>query len=318
MSNNEIPLIYRVTEWISHTGQFEVLIAAADAESFSAAAQRLGISQPSLSELIRRIEREIGALLFERTTRSVKLTPEGRHAAAVAREIVRDFKRALERLASRSNDRHGRISIAALPSIACAVLPAVIEVFRCEHPGIDVALHDIQHERALAMVIEGTVDTAVTSNLLHTTIWRSQRSALMSRIWCAEAMTRWRDRHPCDGAICADGLSSGSPRFRRFDASPTRPSCRLKSPSNRATRLSNSTAIALVEAGLGVTALPSLTFSMFKGRKLAMRPLVQPRLRRNVGFVTFAGRTMPDFTDALLQAIRHGLLQELQIQSHQA
>ena len=78
------------------------------------------------------------------------------------------------------------------------------------------------------------------------------------------------------------------------------------------------TAVALVEAGLGVTALPSLTFSMFKGRKLAVRPLVQPRLRRNVGFVTFAGRTLPGFTDALLQAIRHGLLQELQIQSHRA
>ena len=116
--------------------QFEILIAAADAESFSAAAQRLGISQPSLSKSIRRIEREIGALLFKRTTRSVKLTPEGRHAAAVAREIVRDFKRALERLASRSNNKQGRISIAALPSIACAVLPAVIEVFRREHSGM--------------------------------------------------------------------------------------------------------------------------------------------------------------------------------------
>ena len=59
------------------------------------------------------------------------------------------------------------------------------------------------------------------------------------------------------------------------------------------------TAIALVEAGLGVTALPSLTFSMFKGRNLAVRPLVQPRLRRNVGFVTFSGRTMPGFASAL-------------------
>ena len=81
--------------------QFEILIAAAEAGSFSAAAQRLKISQPSLSESIRRIEREIGARLFERTTRSLKLTPEGRHAASVARDAVRDFRHALERLASR-------------------------------------------------------------------------------------------------------------------------------------------------------------------------------------------------------------------------
>src|SRR4029079_10807305 len=97
--------------------QFEILIAAAESESFSAAAHRLGISQPSLSESIRRIEREIGARLFERTTRSLKLTDQGRAAAAVAREAVRDFKRALERLASSTRERQGRITIAALPSI---------------------------------------------------------------------------------------------------------------------------------------------------------------------------------------------------------
>ena len=299
--------------------QFEVLIAAADAESFSAAAQRLGISQPSLSESIRRIEREIGALLFERTTRSVKLTPEGRHAAAVAREIVRDFKRALERLASRSNDRHGRISIAALPSIACAVLPAVIEVFRCEHPGIDVALHDVQHERALAMVIEGTADTAVTLKPApHDDLAFTEIGSDVAHLVCRsddplarQKSVRWRDLRGRPFI----GFTQISSVRRITDAAFVQAEVAIE-PRYQVEQIP--TAIALVEAGLGVTALPSLTFSMFKGRKLAMRPLVQPRLRRNVGFVTFAGRTMPDFTDALLQAIRHGLLQELQIQSHQA
>jgi LysR family transcriptional regulator, carnitine catabolism transcriptional activator len=142
--------------------QFEILVAAAEAESFSAAAQRLGISQPSLSESIRRIEVEIGTRLFERTTRSIKLTAEGRHVADVARDIVRDFKHGLARLASRGNNRQGRIRIAALPSIAVAVLPAVIEVFRRVHPGIDIDLHDVLHERALVLLIEGTADIAVT------------------------------------------------------------------------------------------------------------------------------------------------------------
>ena len=138
--------------------QLEVLVAAADSESFSAAAQRLGISQPSLSESIRRIEREIGASLFERTTRSLKLTEDGRHAASVAREAVRDFKAALERLASRGAGRQGRIAVAALPSIACAVLPAAIQAFAREHPAVDIVLHDVQHERAVQMVTEGAVD----------------------------------------------------------------------------------------------------------------------------------------------------------------
>src|SRR5262245_7984303 len=124
--------------------QFEVLIAAADADSFSAAAQRLGISQPSLSESIRRIERELGIRLFDRTTRSVKLSAEGRHVVAVAREIVRDFRRALERLAAHTQEAQGRITVAALPSVACAALPAALGDLRREHPAVEVVIHDVQ------------------------------------------------------------------------------------------------------------------------------------------------------------------------------
>jgi DNA-binding transcriptional LysR family regulator len=70
--------------------QMEILVAAAEAATVSAAAKKLGISQPSLSESVSRIERG-WPLLFERTTRSLKLTEEGRRAAAIARELVQDF-----------------------------------------------------------------------------------------------------------------------------------------------------------------------------------------------------------------------------------
>ena len=70
--------------------QMEILVAAAEAATFSAAAKKLDISQPSLSESVSRIERG-WPLLFERTTRSLKLTEEGRRAAAIARELVQDF-----------------------------------------------------------------------------------------------------------------------------------------------------------------------------------------------------------------------------------
>jgi DNA-binding transcriptional LysR family regulator len=141
--------------------QFEILVTAAESESFSAAAQHLRISQPSLSESIRRIERELGTKLFERTTRSLKLTPEGRRVTAVAREIVRDFKRALDRL-SRGNAQSSRIAVAALPSIACAVIPRTLDDFSRSHPGIGVIFHDVQHERALRLLTEGIDDLAIT------------------------------------------------------------------------------------------------------------------------------------------------------------
>src|SRR3712207_5741036 len=109
--------------------QLELLVAAAEAETFTKAAQGVGISQPSLSETIARVEEELGARLFDRTGRSVTLTAEGHHAVAVAREVVRDFHQALANMADRMQGIRGRIIVAALPSVACAVLPRTLNRF---------------------------------------------------------------------------------------------------------------------------------------------------------------------------------------------
>ena len=73
----------------------------------------------------------------------------------------------------------------------------------------------------------------------------------------------------------------------------------------------NRTGQPWVEAGLGVTALPSLTFAMFKGGSLAVRPLIEPVMRRHVGFVTRAQRILPAFAADLKRTIRERLRHEL-------
>jgi LysR family carnitine catabolism transcriptional activator len=293
--------------------QFEILVTAAESESFSAAAQHLRISQPSLSESIRRIERELGTKLFERTTRSLKLTPEGRRVTAVAREIVRDFKRALDRL-SRGNAQSSRIAVAALPSIACAVIPRTLDDFSRSHPGIGVIFHDVQHERALRLLTEGIVDLAITlkpprqddlafeeiaADAAHLVCRRDDPLARRKSV-------RWRDLE--DRSFI--GFTSISSVRRVTDAAFVQSEMAVEA---RYEVEQIPTAIALVEAGLGVTALPSLTFSMLRGRNLAVVPLVEPRLRRNVGFVTFAARTLPPGTDTFMEFLRRHLMHVLKI-----
>jgi LysR family transcriptional regulator, carnitine catabolism transcriptional activator len=299
--------------------QLEILIAAAESESFSATAQRLGISQPSLSESIRRLEREIGAPLFERTTRSLKLTAEGRSAAAVAREAVRDFRRALDRLASRTGDRQGRITIAALPSVACAALPAALLDFKREHSGVEIAVHDVQHERALLLVNEGIADLAVTIKpAQHDDLAFDEIASDVAHLVCRNdhplarrKRVRWRDL----SGLPFIGITRISSVRRLTDAAFVHAEIAID-PRYEVEQIPS--AVALVEAGLGVTALPSLTFPMFKGRNLAVRPLIEPRLRRNVGFVTLAGRTLPSHCDALMRAIRQHLLGQLRARTSQA
>lgn len=292
--------------------QLEVLVAAADAGSFSAAAQRLGISQPSLSESIRRIEREIGTPLFARTTRSLKLTDDGRHAVAVAREIVREFKAALDRLASRGGAKQGRIAIAALPSVACAVLPAAIKAFAREHPAIGVALHDVLHERAVGFVTEGAVDLALTVKPAESDgLTFEEIASDVAHLVCRsddplarKKSVRWREL----SGRAFIGITRISSVRRLTDAAFVHAELAI-APRYEVEQIAS--AVALVEADLGVTALPSLTFSMFKGRKLAVRPLIEPVLRRNVGFVTTAGRTLSAPTKRFMQIVQATMRKEL-------
>ena len=292
--------------------QFEIFAAAADSVSFSAAAIRLGISQPALSEAIRRIERETGKALFERTTRSVKLTDAGRHAAVIAREVVRDFTRAVGRLKDSEAGKHSRISVAALPSIACAILPRVFADFTRAYPGIDVALSDVQHERAMAMITEGLADIAITikpgksRELVFESVAFDVAHLICRRDHplARRKAVRWRDL----ADVPFIGITRISSVRRLTDAAFVHSELSVE-PRYEVEQVPS--AIALVEAGLGVTVLPSLTFAMFKGRDLAMRPLVKPVLRRNVGFVTLKERSLPPLSEPLMHAIRDAFSREL-------
>jgi DNA-binding transcriptional LysR family regulator len=290
--------------------QLEILVAAAEAATFSAAAARLGISQPSLSESIRRIERTVGLVLFERTTRSLKLTEDGRRMTAIARELVQDFKRGLENLTVGKGA--GRVAIAALPSVICAAMPEALAEFGKTHAGVDVVLHDVLHERAIAMLRDGLVDMAVTlkpargDGLVFEGIAFDAAHLVCRRDHplAKRRQVRWRD-------LAAEpfvAISRTSSVRRLTDAAFVYGAIAIE-PRYEVEQVPS--AIALVEAGLGVTALPSLTFAMFKGRGLAVRPLIEPAMRRHVGFVTRERRSPPAFTEALKRAIRAQLQNEL-------
>ena len=288
--------------------QLEILAAAAEAETFTAAAVRLGISQPSLSESIRRIESELGMRLFDRTTRSLVLTADGRHAAAVAREAVRDFHLALESIARRGQGRRGRITIAALPSIACAVLPAAIRGFLSQFPGVEIHVQDVLHERAVSAVADGTADVALTIRPgklenLHFEEMGSDTLQLVCRSDHPLASRRqadWRDL--AEYPFVA--LARSSSVRRLTDAAFVNKGVAIE-PTYELEQIPS--VAALVDAGLGITVLPALTLAMFKGTGLVARPMAKPTMLRHIGTVTLADRSPTEPFTALLGHLRQSL-----------
>lgn len=132
--------------------------------SVSAAADRLYVSQPSISQQIRALENELGQKLFERQGPGMSLTPAGRTLLELARPLVDrldslpdEFARTFGRLDS------GEIRIAAGESTILHLLPALLQRFRRQHPGIFVHLHNVTGADGLGMLRSGSVDFAVGS-----------------------------------------------------------------------------------------------------------------------------------------------------------
>jgi LysR family transcriptional regulator, carnitine catabolism transcriptional activator len=285
--------------------QLEILVAAADAGTFSAAAARLGISQPALSETIRRLEGETGLRLFDRTTRSLALTADGRHAVAVAREVVRDFQASLGSIVDRSKGRRGRVTLAALPSIACAVLPEAVRGFRKEFPGVVVGVHDVLHERAVAFVADGQADIALTTGpgrldgLLFEELGSDELLLVCGK---SHPLARAKDIGWRDLAAYPFVAMARTSSVRRLTDAAFINSGITLDPAYEVEQIPS--AAALVQAGLGITALPSLTLAMFKGQGLVTRALRRPTMRRPMGFIRLARRTPAEPVLALVRHLR--------------
>src|SRR5438046_3962158 len=133
----------RITGLNLSTRQVRAFLALAEHRNFTRAAQQSHLSQSAFSTLIRGLEDQLGVRLFDRDTRKVDLTAEGRLFREGAARLLDDFATAMEDLGEHAARRRGRVALAALPSLAAGWLPPVLTDFRARYPGIEVAVSDV-------------------------------------------------------------------------------------------------------------------------------------------------------------------------------
>lgn len=141
--------------------QLEYFVAVVDEGSITRAAARLRIAQPGVSAQIRKLERELGATLFDRTGHPVSLTPVGAEIATAARAAlaaVADVSRVADELAGL---RRGRISVGAVTSGRFLDLPEVLGDFHAAHPQVEVTLTEGGSRVLRAALQQGQLDLAL-------------------------------------------------------------------------------------------------------------------------------------------------------------
>ncbi|SDR27008.1 transcriptional regulator, LysR family [Paraburkholderia fungorum] len=283
--------------------------AVVELGSFRKAADAVNISQPALSRRIDKLEAALGVRLFERTTRSVTLTTVGRVFAPSAEQLLDDLDVALLGIRDVASSRLGHVTIACVPSVAYYFLPGVIASFHESYPRIRVKLLDGSANEVLGAVISGEADFGVS-------FMGSQESEVEFKLLLQEKFVAacrrdhplakkkrvsWREMYEYD-YVSVDKTSGNRLLLDQALAEVT-----PKAPSVCETR-HVTTMLGLVEAGLGVAAVPSMAMPMRDHPILTSVPLVEPVVTRRVGIVKRRGRPLApaaqQFHQTILEARR--------------
>ncbi|MEK3900420.1 MULTISPECIES: cidABC operon transcriptional activator CidR [unclassified Paenibacillus] len=138
--------------------QLEYFVQAARLNSFSRAAESLYITQPTISKMIRNLETELGADLFYREGRSIRLTDAGELLLIKAQNIVESFASLSAELDSLRNLKQGHIRIGLPPMVGASFFPAVIGEFHRKYPEVTIRLHEDGAKKVEDDVESGLLD----------------------------------------------------------------------------------------------------------------------------------------------------------------
>jgi DNA-binding transcriptional LysR family regulator len=285
--------------------QIESFLAVAQDGSFSSAARRLNLAQPALSQAIKDLETELGVRLFDRTTRRVDMTEAGREFHASASKAVDDLEVAIQNARGLAERRRGRIRVAGPPLLASVLLPEAIAAFSSEHPGIKVELLDVDTEEIVENVRSNGADCGLgTFPPGETGIERIllMRDDLM--VFCSPDVSlaefgsvAWRDLN----GFPLVTLRRDSGIRLLVEVGFKRAQMALK-PAYEVSLIT--TALALVEARLGVAVLPAYALAAAQHQRVIGRTLHAPRMSRDVVMIHASGRSFSPAVVAFTTLVR--------------
>ncbi len=143
--------------------QLHYVIQIANERNFSRAAEKLHIAQPSLSQQLSKLEKELGVLLFKRSTNSVELTHAGDVFVKKAQQIVDMTDQLRREMEDIADMRKGRLVVGSLPMTGAHVLPHVLPVFREAFPNIEIVLIEETTRQLEQLTASGGTDVSLLS-----------------------------------------------------------------------------------------------------------------------------------------------------------
>jgi len=281
--------------------QLRYFCAIADTGSFTRAAQHTHVSQPSLSQQIRKLEDELGAQLFDRLGRAVQLTELGRLFLPRARAILRDLEAARSDVVEKKMSISGPIFVGVIPTIAPYFLPPILAAFSRKCPEVRVTIAEEITPLLLERLRAGTMDVAIVALPLQTRSRDFQTFPVM-----VEKLYAVLPRHHSLAKRRAVSLEKlqDDPFLLLRDGHCFRETavaaCKRARLNPKIIFESGqfSSILSMVSAGLGVSIVPAMAVEKRPGCRYV--PLTDERATRTIGVVTLNGRSPTRATDAFI------------------
>jgi DNA-binding transcriptional LysR family regulator len=263
--------------------QLAYFVAVADRRHFTRAAQALHVSQPSLSQQVKALEKELGAELFSRARGNVALTDAGEALLPLARRILADADTARHEVWELAHLRSGRVRLGATPSVCTGLLPDVLREFHDRHPGIRLLVEEGGSHDLVRALARGALDLALVVLPLPspapalTTVELFQEDLV--------AVSSATVPAPPSPLRIADLADRPMVMFRHgYDLRElTLGACRAAGfePYFTVEGGEMDAVLGFVRAGLGIGVVPTITASR-AGPGLRVTPLAEPGLRRTL------------------------------------
>lgn len=285
--------------------QLRSFVMISQERSFTRAAGRLSVSQSALTIGIRDLEAELGTSLFDRTTRSVELTPQGLSFLPVAKRILDELAQGVDDLRALADLQKGRVVVIATSAIINVVLAPAVRVLAAAHPRIAVRIIEDTTDALASRVLNGEADFGITTlrrpidDIERRLLLRDRLGLLCPKdhpLALKEGEVTWADLAPYP--LASLWPESGIRAMLDNDARVARV---LPRPMYEVSSISS--LLDLVESGVGIGVFAGMIACPIIPKGLVFRPIVRPTLQRELFFLKRKRRSLTPAANELANCV---------------
>jgi DNA-binding transcriptional LysR family regulator len=291
--------------------QLKAFALAARFGSFGQAASALCVTQPSLSVLIRELEHDLGMPLFERTTRTCHMTSAGASLYQEIHPVLHNLEEVYHHAKEISAGRRGRLSIAAVPSLAFGIITEVLGKFHRLYPGVRIQMREELNVSVVKAVNQNEVELGVAcmfvddSEVTFTPLFKDRLMVVTPGGHPAMlAPLTWQSMEEYPLILLGSGSAEHALQQSKSNVTP----------AFEVTHMG--TAVAMVRHGMGITVIPSSALAALNMEGLQCAPMPGDLGRRNIGVLHRSRKSLSAAALAFIDLLRSTAPVDTETESH--